>query len=67
LSEIKALTYLNQDLVNNTTAYYFIKIEFCYLYYCFGYPLVGCFYKVLKRASYETNFEELKRLIEYYK
>jgi hypothetical protein len=57
LSEIKALIYLNQDLVNNTTACYLIKIEFYCLYYCFSYLLIGYFYKILKRTSYKTNFE----------
>jgi hypothetical protein len=67
LSKIKTLIYLNQDLVDNTTACYFIKIEFRYLYYYFSYPLVGCFHKILEHTSYKTNFEKLKCLIEYYK
>jgi hypothetical protein len=67
LSKVKALIYLNQDLANNTTTCYLIEIELRRLYYCFGYPLVGCFYKVLEHAGYKTNFEELKYLTEYYK
>jgi hypothetical protein len=67
LSKIKALIYLNQDLVDNTTAYYLIEVEFCCLYYCFGYFLIGCFYKILERTGYKTNFKELKRFTEYCK
>jgi hypothetical protein len=55
LSEIKALIYLNQDLTNNITAYYLIKMEFCCLYYCFGYLLVRRFHKILERAGYKPT------------
>jgi hypothetical protein len=68
LNKTKAITYLNQDLENNTTTTcYLTELELRCLYYCFGHPLVGRFHKVLERASYKTNFEKLKRLTKYYK
>jgi hypothetical protein len=66
LSEVKALIYLNQDLINNITAYYLTKVELRCLYRCFGYFLVRCFHKILEHTSYKTNFEELKYLTKYY-